>query len=89
MTDPRRPTRSLIDRVTAVLRDVLDDAALDVDERLSHADVEAWDSFSHITLIVALEEAFAVEFDGEEIAELTDVAAILAALRRHGADDRP
>jgi acyl carrier protein len=86
MTDTTPSGRGLLDNVAAVMRDVLEDAALDVHDGLSHADVEAWDSFSHITLIVALEEAFAVEFDGEEIAALTDVAAIVAALRRHGAD---
>jgi acyl carrier protein len=87
MTDERAAEDSLLERVAEVLRDVLDDAALEVHESLSHTDVDAWDSFSHITLIVALEEAFSVEFDGEEIATLTDVAAIVTALRRHAAGD--
>lgn len=85
MNDPT-PENSLLEMVAEVLRDVFDRPDLQVHESLSHHDVATWDSFSHITLVVALEETFAVEFDGEEIAALTDVAAILGALQRHGAD---
>lgn len=73
--------------LTAVLRDVLADPALVVHPGLRAEDVEGWDSFSHVTLVVELEQRFDVEFDGDEIAGLTDVAAIVAAIdrRRSGA----
>lgn len=71
--------------LTAVLRDVFEDPTLEVHPGLHADDVEAWDSFSHVTLVVELEQRFGVEFDGDELAALTDVAAIVAAIdRRRG-----
>lgn len=71
--------------LTAVLRDVFEDPALAVHPGLGADDVEAWDSFSHVTLVVELEQRFGVEFDGDELAGLTDVAAIVAAIDRRRA----
>ena len=51
---------------------------------LTSADVEAWDSVLHITLMLTLEQSFGVTFDPAEGAQLTSVPAIKAALaKRH------
>lgn len=52
---------------------------------LDSADVEAWDSVLHITLLLTLEQAFGVSFDPTEGAELTSVPAIKAALANRNA----
>ncbi|MFH0980269.1 MAG: acyl carrier protein [Planctomycetota bacterium] len=49
---------------------------------LASADVEAWDSVLHITLMLTLEQAFDVSFEPEEAAQLTTVPAIKAALAK-------
>lgn len=46
--------------------------------------VAEWDSLKHMELIVAIEQAYAVELTGDEIAEMTSVRAIRAILARHG-----
>jgi len=42
--------------------------------------LEAWDSVQHLTLVLALEQAFRVRFTPENISELKSVPAIKAAL---------
>ena len=54
---------------------------------LTSADVEAWDSVLHITLLLTLEQTFGVSFDPVEGAKLTSVPAIKAALAECGAPD--
>jgi acyl carrier protein len=55
----------------------------DMSDSLSKADVETWDSLSHIELVVTLEKAYAMTFTGDEIADMTSVGAIRAVLERH------
>lgn len=41
---------------------------------------ESWDSFSQVNLMIAIESEFEVEFESDEIAELTSWEAIVMAL---------
>lgn len=39
-------------------------------------DVDGWDSISHASVVMAVERAFSVRFDDEEIYEFADVGAM-------------
>lgn len=41
-----------------------------------------WSSSSHMNVVIAVEEAYGIEFSPDEIADLTDVPRIVAAVRR-------
>lgn len=43
-------------------------------------DIPTWDSLSHMELILAIESSFNVRLTGDEIADLTSVAAIRALI---------
>jgi acyl carrier protein len=43
-----------------------------------------WDSVSHLSLVIGLEEAFGISFDPDEVPVMTSLQAILETLRRHG-----
>ena len=43
-----------------------------------------WDSMGHMSVVLAVEQAFDVAFESYEIADLTSVAAIRAALGARG-----
>ena len=52
---------------------------------LKYGEIPEWDSNSHMVLITALEERFGIEFDSDEIVEMTSVEAITSALEAKGA----
>lgn len=47
----------------------------------SQKNCEQWDSLRHLTLASELEEAFDLELEPEEIAEMTDYARVVAMLK--------
>ena len=53
----------------------------DVHENISSDDVEKWDSLHHMNLVAALEETYDVEFDEEEMIQLTNYKLILFTLQ--------
>ncbi len=71
------------------LRQVLEDLFALPPERyaddLTLESVPGWSSISHLTLVLALEETFGVQFSPEEISELVSVRKIKAILAQHGA----
>lgn len=55
-----------------------------VADPLALSDIPTWDSLSHMMLIVRLEQDYAIQFSGDEIADLRSVGDIRATLLRHG-----
>ena len=45
-------------RLTDVFREVFDDDSIELNEETTSDDVEDWDSFEHINLVVAVEKEF-------------------------------
>jgi len=71
---------TLRDRLRGVFTTILEDDSLPFDESLAMGDVESWDSFNQINLMLAIEDEFGVEFGADEIGQLLSVGAIMAAL---------
>ncbi len=46
------------ERLTNVFREVFDDDTIEIGETTTADDIEDWDSFEHINLVVAVEEEF-------------------------------
>jgi acyl carrier protein len=66
-------TQELIEKLTPIFKDVLDNEDIVLTETTTAADIEEWDSLSHIQLIVAVEKAFKVKFTSIEIAAFKNV----------------
>ena len=49
---------SVYERLNGVFREVFDDDSIEVFDKTTAEDIEDWDSFEHINLIVAIEEEF-------------------------------
>ena len=49
-------------------------------------DVSGWDSFNHINLIVALEDAFQITFTTEEMASMANVGDLIRILQAKGVE---
>ena len=72
-------------RLTEAFRLALGQPTVVISPWATMADTEGWDSFAHINLVLAVEDAFGVEFDADEIPQLVEVPNITAALIARGA----
>jgi acyl carrier protein len=70
------------DRVTAIFRDVFDDTSLTINETTTAPDIEGWDSFNHINLIMSIEEEFDISFATKEIGGLGSVKDLVALIKK-------
>jgi acyl carrier protein len=62
-------------------RDVFGDPNLTVEDSTTANDVEAWDSLTHIDLIVALERRFRIKFTTGEVTGLRNVGDLVALIK--------
>lgn len=62
------------ERILTIMRNVFEDEAIDT--TCSRESCEKWDSLHQLNLICELEEEFDVEFEPEEIAEMTTFAKV-------------
>jgi acyl carrier protein len=72
----------ILAHLTAVFQEVFDDPALTIDEAMTAEDVGGWDSVTHILLVVAVEQAFAVKFKTAEIETLKNVGDLVRLIDR-------
>jgi acyl carrier protein len=72
----------IMEILTGIFRDVLDDPALVLQENTTAADVENWDSLNHIDLIVAVERKFGVRFTTAEVTSLKNVGELAEITER-------
>jgi acyl carrier protein len=66
-------SQELFDRMQSVFRTVFEDETLAVTRETTAEDVQGWDSFAHVNLIMALETEFGVKFRLAELQELNCV----------------
>jgi len=72
--------------VEQVFRIVFGRDDLELFPEMTARDVENWDSFHHLNLILALEERFGVRFSAEEIASMEKVDDLFWLLGQRGVD---
>jgi acyl carrier protein len=75
------------DQVRKVFQEVFEDKELLVTEQTVAADVAKWDSLTHISLILALEEEFGIQFSSQEVASMANVGDLLTFLEAKGVPD--
>ena len=70
------------DRIQTVMRDIFDVPGLAVHRAMTAAEVDDWDSLSHINLLVAIEKEFGVKFTLAEVKPLKNVGEMIDLVRR-------
>ena len=74
----------VLEIIQDVVRDVLDDETIILNEEMFITDVDGWDSVVHMTVIATLESEFERQFDIEKIAVAKTVAEIIdMAMEEH------
>jgi len=69
--------QEILEQVQEIFRDILDVADLELTQFTTPADVEGWDSLSHIQLIFGTEKHFGIRFTSEEIFEWQNVGDMI------------
>jgi len=72
----------ILEKLTAVMRRVFEQAELRVGEQTTASDVDGWDSIAHVGLIVAVEKAFGVRFTTREVKGLGNVGDFVRLIER-------
>ena len=75
----------IYERLNDIFQDVFDDDSISVTANTTAADIEDWDSLSHITLMAAVEDEFRMKFSMKEVVEMKNVGEmvnIIAARRK-------
>lgn len=70
----------ILKKVTEILRDEFEDNELVVTEKTTAADVDEWDSLSHLSLIHSVEEEFSIKFTINEIQDFKNVGEMIDSI---------
>jgi acyl carrier protein len=76
------PLDTIYQKLTEILRDQFDDDTLVAQPGLTADDVDGWDSFAHIRLMLSVERTFGVKFSASQISSLKnvgDLASLIAS----------
>lgn len=65
------------ERLTTVFRDVFDDETIEICDTTTSEDIEDWDSFEHINLVVAVEEEFAFKIPMGKVVTMKNVGEMV------------
>jgi len=69
--------QSLEQRVRRVVTELFTVSPESVTPESAPQNIEGWDSFGHLNLVLALEQEFGVKFAPEQIDQMTDVRTII------------
>ncbi|HYW54236.1 MAG TPA: acyl carrier protein [Dongiaceae bacterium] len=67
------PLDAIYGKLSDILRDQFDDDDIVARPELTAGDVDGWDSFAHIRLMLAVERSFGVSFSASQISSLRNV----------------
>ncbi len=65
------------ERLNMVFRDVLDDESIELNDDTVADDVDGWDSFEHINLIVGVEEEFNFKIPMNKVVTMKNVGEMV------------
>ena len=67
----------ILEKLNEIFAEVFEDDSIEVVETTSSADIEDWDSLTHITLIAAVEEEFDIKFSMKDVIGMKNVGEMV------------
>lgn len=74
-------------KLTKCFVDALNIPAEDITDALAYQSIPEWDSIAHMALVAALEEAFDIMLDTDDIIGMSSVAVAKEILAKYGITD--
>lgn len=65
------------ERLNKVFRDVFDDESIELHDETTSDDIEDWDSFEHINLVVAVEDEFSFKIPMGKVITMKNVGEMV------------
>ena len=72
----------IMEGLTEIVREALDDDTIILTPGSVASDFAGWDSFKHITIVVATELRFGIKFRTAEIESLREIGDFIALIRK-------
>ncbi len=66
----------IFEKLTGIFQDVFDDGDITISETTTAAEIDGWDSLTHITLLATVEEEFGVKFSMKAVQHLQNVGEL-------------
>ena len=73
----------ILKKITEIARDVFDNDEVELTEQTTAADVEEWDSLSHLSLVSDVEDEFGITFTLAEVSGSKNVGELIDAIIKH------
>ncbi|QIL21508.1 acyl carrier protein [Thermomonas sp. HDW16] len=73
------------DQIIATFARTLGIDASQVTDELRYNTIPQWDSIAHMSVVAALEEAFGIMIDMDDVIDMSSVGKAREILRKHGA----
>ena len=67
----------VMEKVTEIAREIFDDDELELDDETIAADVDGWDSLTHLSLMNEIENEFEIKFEMKEVQGLNNVGELV------------
>lgn len=65
------------DKLNGIFQEVFKDDTIQIKPEMTANDIEGWDSFSHVTLITAIEIRFNIKFSLKEVMSFKSVGDLM------------
>ncbi len=72
------------ERLNRVFQDVFDDETIEVHDETTADDIDEWDSFEHINLVVAVEEEFSFKIPMGKVVTMKNVGEMVDVILELG-----
>jgi acyl carrier protein len=72
-------------KLTELFRDLFSDDEIVLTPTTTASDIDGWDSFNHISIIVAVETLFGIHLDTREIERMHNVGAMVDTIKAKSA----
>lgn len=72
------------ERLNQVFRDVFDDETIEVYDETTADDIDGWDSFEHINLMVSVEDEFSFKIPMGKVVEMKNVGEMVDIILKLG-----
>lgn len=73
---------TILDEITVIFEEVFNQKGLSITPESTANDVKGWDSLSHVTMLVAVEDHFHIEFKTFEIVDIKNVGALVTLVEK-------